>query len=239
MRSLAALWLPWAFASSLLLAGAPVGADERERARREIGPATWYVQALTRGEAGLNVTHFWSKGPWMRAETVLGAHRIVTIVRGDRYYAYDALTRQGLAIRREPATVAADRADRRPFGQEYDIVMRQGGELVREEKLAGRRAAIFRVTDEVGRRELWATLDEPRVPLRVEIFDRRTGARRVTDYLNWLNDVPIADAFFEPDPQIALQEMDYTEYLRRTAEAGWSEPAPVLYSGLLYTKEER
>ena len=107
------------------------------RAEKPSGPPTWYAQALTRGEAGLNVTHFWSKGAMLRAESVVAGHKIVTIVRGDRYYAYDGLTGEGLSIRREPAAVAADRADQRPFAREYEILMQQGAELVREETMLG------------------------------------------------------------------------------------------------------
>ena len=53
---------------------------------------TWYAQALARGAAGLNVTHFWSRGSMLRAETVVAGHKIVTIVNGPWYYAYDGLT---------------------------------------------------------------------------------------------------------------------------------------------------
>ena len=104
---------------ALLLASA-ASAPAQQKQAKPSGPPTWYAQALTRGEAGLNVTHFWSKGPWLRAETVVAAHKIVTIVRGDRYYAYDGLTGSGISIRREPAAVAEDRPDRRPFAREYD-----------------------------------------------------------------------------------------------------------------------
>src|SRR2546427_5335557 len=116
-----------AIVAVLLLASAPSFAAE-DAPRKPSGPPTWYAQALTRGEAGLNVTHFWSKGAMLRAETVVAGHKIVTIVRGDRYYAYDGLSGEGLAIRREPAVVAEDRADRRPFAREYEILKRQGAE---------------------------------------------------------------------------------------------------------------
>jgi hypothetical protein len=171
-------------------------------------------------------------------ETVVGGHKIVTIVRGDRYYAYDGLTGQGLAIRREPATVAADRPDRRPFAREYELLSEQGAELVREETLVGRKAGVYRLTDSRGRRELWVTQDAQRIPLRVEIFDRETGNQQTTDYLNWQSDLPIPDAFFAPDSQAALQEMDYTEYLKRSSEQGTVGPVPVLYTHLLFKKKK-
>jgi outer membrane lipoprotein-sorting protein len=221
----------------LLWFAAPAHADEADGKRPLAAAPTWYAQALTRGEAGLNVTHFWSKGPWLRAETVVAAHKIVTIVRGDRYYAYDGLTGEGLAIRRELATVAVDRAERRPFGREYEILVGQGAEQIREETLMGRRTGVYRVTDNLGRRELWVTLDELRIPLRLEIFDRNSGAQRITDYVNWQSDLDIPDAFFTPDPQAALQQMDYSEYLRRSSAEGAVGPVPVFYTTLLYTKK--
>lgn len=223
---------------SLLLAAAiGAGAEQaKEEAKKPSGPPTWYAQALTRGEAGLNVTHFWSKGSMLRSESVVAGHKIVTIVRGDRYYAYDGLTGEGLSIRREPATVAADRADQRPFAREYEIMVGQGAELVREETMLGRRAGIYRVTDDHGRRELWVTQDALRIPLRVDIFDRKSGTQRTTDYVNWQSDLAIPDTFFAPDSHAALKEMDYTEYLRRSSEEGTVGPVPVLYTGLLFKK---
>ena len=51
------------------------------------------------------MTHFWSRGAAMRAETVVAGHRIVTIVKGEYYYAYDAIAKNGVQIRRTPAAV--------------------------------------------------------------------------------------------------------------------------------------
>jgi outer membrane lipoprotein-sorting protein len=224
-------------ALTLLLAAVAAAAAADTKPAKPSGPPTWYAQALTRGEAGLNVTHFWSKGPWLRAETVVAAHKIVTIVRGDRYYAYDGLTGSGVAIRREPAAIADDRPDRRPFAREYEILTQQGAELVREETLVNRRAGIYRVTDAHGRRELWVTQDELRMPLRVEIFDRDSGEQRTVDYVNWQSDLAIDDSFFTPDTRASLEEMDYTDYLRRSTEQGSVGPVPVFYTNLLYKRE--
>jgi outer membrane lipoprotein-sorting protein len=219
--------------------GAAAEPAKDQAAKRPDGPPTWYAQALTRGAAGMNVTHFWSKGAMMRAESVVAGHRIVTIVRGDRYYAYDGLTGEGLSIRRDPATVALDRTDQRPFAREYEILVGQGAELVSEETMLGRRAGIYRVTDDHGRRELWVTQDAQRIPLRVEIYDRDSGSQRTTDYLNWQSDLSIPDRFFAPDPNAALQEMDYTEYLRRSSAEGTVGPVPVLYTNLLFKRTPR
>lgn len=221
-----------------LLLAAAAQAPAQEKQAKPSGPPTWYAQTLTRGEAGLNVTHFWSKGPMLRAETVVAGHKIVTIVRGDRYYAYDGLTGAGLSIRREPAAVAEDRPDRRPFAREYEILAKQGAELVREETLVNRRAGIYRVTDQHGRRELWVTQDELRMPLRLEIFDRDSGSQRITDYVNWQSDLAIDDSFFTPDSRAQLEEMDYSEYLRRSTEQGTVGPVPVFYTNLLYKRKD-
>ncbi len=229
MRPVALAWLP-ALALAVL-AAAPGAAQER-------AAGTWYAQALTRGEAGLNVVHFWSKDAALRSETVIAGHRIVTIVSGEWYYAYDALTGEGLALRREPAVVARDAAKRRPFGNEYDILTRQGAELIREEELLGRTAGVYRVTDRHGRRELWVTQDEERIPLRLEIFDRDSGQRRTTDYVNWQSDLELPDAFFAPEATARLEQLDYREYLRRSAAEGPVGPVPVLYTSLLFARDE-
>jgi hypothetical protein len=226
------------FALIPLLIAAAAPAPAREKQAKPTGLPTWYAQALTRGEAGLNVTHFWSKGSMLRAETVVAAHKIVTIVRGDRYYAYDGLTGAGISIRREPAVVAEDRPDRRPFAREYEILVKQGAELVREETLVNRRAGIYRVTDVHGRRELWVTQDELRMPLRIEIFDRDSGGQRIIDYVNWQSDLAIDDTFFAPDSRASLEEMDYSEYLRRSTEQGSVGPVPVFYTDLLFKREK-
>jgi hypothetical protein len=197
---------------------------------------TWYAQALARGAAGLNVTHFWSRGPLLRAETVVAGHKVVTIVNGPWYYAYDGLTGLGLAIKRDARAIAKDRPDRRPFGQEYELLVGQGAELIREEDLAGRKAGVFRVTDQLGKRELWTTLDELHLPLRIEIYDRRTAQRRYTDYLNWQSGLSVPRGFFEPPPNITLDRLEFAEYLKRTREVGPVGPVPILYTNLLHVR---
>jgi hypothetical protein len=231
--------------SALLIAAAawlaaPAAAQEAASAAPAppAGGTTWYAQSLARGEAGLNVTHFWSKGPMLRTETVVAGHKVITIVSGDWYYAYDGLTSQGLAIRRDPAAIAKHASAGRPFGNEYETVLRQGAELVREETLLGRRTGVFRVTDELGQRELWATLDDDHLPLRIEIYDRRTSQRRYIDYLNWQSEMPIPDAFFQPEPTAQLTRLTLEEYMARTTQEGPVGPVPVLYLDLLHARVE-
>jgi hypothetical protein len=219
-----------------LLAGAMRAEEERKEGAPGPSP-TWYAQALARGAAGLNVTHFWSKGPMLRAETVVAGHKVITIVKGEWYYAYDGLTLEGLAIRRDPAAIANDSPGQRPFGDEYRILVSQGAELVREETTLGRKTGVYRVTDDYGRRELWVTEDEERMPIRLEIYERRTSQRRYTDYLNWQSGLFIPDAFFEPDPSARLSRLTFEEYARGSAEQGPIGPVPVLYAHLLHVKK--
>lgn len=199
---------------------------------------TWYAQALTRGDAGLNVTHFWSKGAKLRAETVVSGHKVVTIVHGEWYWAYDGLTLDGVAIRRDPRAVALDDAGRRPFGDEYLSLLARGAEMIEEEQLMGRPTGVFRVTDDFGRRQLWVTLDKSRIPLRVEVYDRKKISRTTTDYLNWQSGLFIPDAFFKPDPNAKLDQIDFAEYVARTAAEGPVGPVPVLYTNLLTVRDE-
>jgi hypothetical protein len=234
----AAAWLAAAPAAAQEAADAAPAPSVAAAAATSTPDPTWYAQSLARGEAGLNVTHFWSKGPRLRSETVVAGHKVITIVNGDWYYAYDGLTSRGLAIRRDPAAIARDASLGRPFGNEYRAVLRQGAEIVREETLLGRRTGVFRVTDDLGRRELWATLDDDRLPLRLEIYDRRTSKSRVIDYLNWQSEMAIPDGFFQPEPTAQLEELSLEEYLARTSRQGPVGPVPVLYLDLLHVKRD-
>ncbi len=194
---------------------------------------TWYAQALARGPGGLNVTHFWSKGPNLRAETVIAGHRVVTIVRGETYYAYDRTLGNGVAIQRSGQAMAIAAAGGRPFGNEVVSLLRQGAEKVREEEILGRKCDVYRITDERGKRELWATQDDQLLPLRVEIYHRHSGLSQYVDYLNWQTGLPVPDSFFEVDPGIELQRYQLEEYLQVTASQGPVSPVPVLYADLL------
>jgi hypothetical protein len=210
----------------------------KPEAGQPAGPPTWYAQALARGGAGLNVTHFWSKGPWLRAETVVAGHKVVNIVKGPWYYTYDGLTKRGLAIRRDPKAEALDSPDRRPFGRELEILTRQGAELIREEDALGRKAGMYRVTDLRGRRELLVTQDAQKLPLRLEIYDRQTSERRYTDYINWQSSLAIPDSFFEPDPDVQIERIELDAYLKRTVHQGPVGAVPVLYADLLHARHE-
>ena len=202
------------------------------------GVPTWYAQALARGAGGLNVTHFWSKGPWLRAETVVAGHKVVNIVKGPWYYTYDGLTKRGLAIRRDPKAEALDSPQRRPFGREYEILTSQGAEQIDQQEALGRQVGVYRVTDMRGQREVWVTLDEQKLPLRLEIYDRKAQSRRFTDYVNWQSQLPIPDAFFEPEADVQIERLELETYIKRTVSEGPVGAVPVLYADLLHAKHE-
>jgi hypothetical protein len=197
-------------------------------------PNTWYAQALAYAETGINVTHFWSKDASLRAETVIAGRRIVTIVDGNTYYAYDGLGMAGVAIGRSPEAMRLAREGVRPFGNEVDAVLRQGGESVAVESLGGREVEIFRVTDAAGRRQVWATRGEVRLPLRVEIFQRQRGTTLRTDFLYWQRGLPIPEAFFRPEAGVELARLSYEQYVALQAERRPVGPVPVLYHDLLH-----
>ena len=216
-------------------APAPLPAAAKEQAagaaKQAAGVPTWFAMALAHSEIGINVAYFWSKGATLRAETVIVGRKIVTIVKGDTYYAYDATGREGVAIGRSKAAIAKDAADRRPFGREIDVVLAQGGEKIGEEQVGGRVVERFRVTDDAGRREVWVTQDELRLPVCVEIFARGTGKTISTDFLSWTTALPIDDAFFEPDPGVRFRRLSFDEYAaRQFTPVG---PVPILYMDLL------
>jgi outer membrane lipoprotein-sorting protein len=197
-------------------------------------PDTWYAQALARSSIGLNVTHFWSKGDKLRTETVIAGHRIITIVNGDTYYAYDGIGLTGIALGRAPRAVEQDAERERPFGNELDAVLRQGAEKVGVEQLGGRKVELFRVTDELGRRQVWITADELRLPLRLEVYRRQTGRTLETDFLNWQRGLPISDRFFLPESGITFLRLSFDEYVARQADRQSLGPVPVLYTDLLH-----
>ena len=82
------------------------------------------------------------------------------------------------------------------------------------------------------------TRSEPRIPIRVESFVRKTGKNTAISYLNWRRGIGIADGFFDPPPSVQLAKLGYEEYLEaiRSRPIG---PAPVFYDALLHGKQER
>ena len=215
------------------LVAQPAMAEKDKHIEKPVIPS-WYTQSYTRSDTGLTITYLWSLKSKFRAETVIRGHNLVTIVNGDTYYTYDALTMAGIAIRRAPAALAAESPDRRPFGNEGQLLIDQGGEKIREENIAGRLADVYQITDEHGRRIAWMTQDDRRLPIRIELFSRKSGSTRYKEYVDWITGLPVADAFFEPEPSIQFQHFELDEYIKHTIAKGSAATLPILYQELLH-----
>ncbi len=212
----------------LLLPEAPTHAAEAP------GPDTWTAEAIIHGDEGVNVTQYWSQGRKLRAETLVGGHRVLTIVNGSTYYALDPVAGVGVAIERSPKALAEDKPNTRPFARELNQVIRDGAEQIGTEKLFGQDCDVYRLTDERGRQEVWATRGALRVPLRVETYARRRAKTVRTDYVAWDRGLTIAPSFFEPDPRLSLETVTYDAYRERTAKGEAVGPVPVMYADLLH-----
>ena len=237
---------PFAHGFASVLVGLTVSAlvvlpatAQKEDSSEQTSSSSWYAQTLSRSDSGLNVTQMWSLKTQFRAETVARGHKLVTIVRGDTYYVYDELTLTGIAIRRAPAAVAADSRSPRPFGNEAQIMVEEGGEKIREETVVGQRADVYQITDEDGRRVVWVTQDERRLPIRVEVFGRKTGSTRYKEYIDWAVGIPLTDAFFEPDSDVRLERFELDEYIAKTIDRDPVVAIPILYGELLHGRAPR
>jgi hypothetical protein len=198
------------------LAAGPVHAEDEEGA----APETWFARMLARNQSQLTVSYFWSQGAKLRVDTVLAGQLIVTIVNGDTYYTYSPSGGGGLAVERAPEAIAADATSGRPFGREVELLRDQGAEKVGEEMFRGRMCDVYRVTDSDGKREIWATQDEPRVTRRSGIFRRSSGTTQYLDYDQWLRGLPIAAGFFEPHAGIELKRYSLSGYLLEATRDG-------------------
>ena len=219
----------------LLLWGLPLCAaaqDASESANATALENTWYGMTISQNVTGFVVTHFWSKGPSMRAEVVVAGRRIVTIVTPTLYYPLDLTRGTGLGIARSDLAKAADATRARPFGDEYAAILRGGGEFVAEETLAKQSVNLYRLTNDAGRIQVWATKNM-HLPVRVERWDRKTGNRDHVDYVDWLRGFPIDDSFFEPPEGLDLEVVDYSSYVSRAMSEPMG-PAPPLYAHLLH-----
>ena len=215
----------------VLCAGLVGGAADAQEAKESV---TWYAQALVRSEGALQVTYYWSKGRNLRVETVIGWHRVVNLVNGNTYYAYDVPMQKGVAIQRAEAALADDASGERPFGQELQILLAQGAEKVGSETVMGAACDLYRVTDKAGKREVCVSPDEHQLPRHTESYLRGRDARFFTDYVDWLRDVPIPDSFFEPEAGIQFERYTLEEFLIRSAREGARSPAPLMFNDLLH-----
>jgi len=237
---------PFAHGLARVLAGLALSAfialpaaAQKDKTPKKPVDSSWYAQTFARSDTGVNVTHMWSLKSHFRAETVARGHKLVTIVRGDTYYVYDELTMTGIAIRRAPAAMAADSRNPRPFGNEAPILVEEGGEKIREETIVGQRADVYQITDGDGRRMVWVTQDDRRLPIRVEVFGRKSGSTRYKEYVDWVVGIPLTDAFFEPAVGVQLERFELDEYIAKTIERDPVVAIPILYGELLNGRTPR
>ncbi len=209
-------------------------AAEKDKSTEQSAILSWYTQSYTRSEIGLTITYLWSLKSKFRAETVLRGHNLVTIVNGDTYYSYDALTMAGIAIRRAPAALAAESPERRPFGNEAQILIDQGGEKIREESIAGKRAEAYQISDEIGRRIVWVTQDDRRLPIRIELFSRKSGSTRYKEYVDWVGGLAVTAAFFEPKVGIQFERFELAGYIKNALAKDSAAMLPILFQELLH-----
>ncbi len=196
---------------------------------------TWYAERITAGDTPLRVEHFWSKGRQVRMETVIRSQPLITLVKGELYTVIDPVKRRGIAIRRAPGAVRYDREhpDERPFASDAALIIAEGAEKVGTEETPGGSSTHYRLSDRRGRREVWMTNSEPSLPLRVIRYDRTTAGTVRQDFVDWARELDLPDRFFEPDPDITLEQLDYAEYLRRAGDES-SYLLPVLMRELLH-----
>lgn len=196
-------------------------------------PTTFYSTAYVRGDMGIRVIDYWSRGSSMRARTLIGGHPILTLVEGDRYVVVDLLTAKGVDIRRPAAAVAQDAERSRPFAFELEEIIRDGGEKIEDVAFGPLAAEIWQVRDGRGRRKVWVSAKEPRVPLRVETFSRAASNTTELDYSNWIFDMELPAEFFRPPQGIQLEVLEYEAYEVKSA-AGTVTNVPILYPDLLH-----
>lgn len=207
----------------------PVTADDDEPS----GPESWYTSTVVSGRGGYRVTHYWSLGPALRSQTIVGVSPVTTIVRGDRYWAYDELLGEGIEVKRSPLAIAEDGKRERPFGNDLEGLLRAGGEQVETGLLSGVPAETWRVTSSQGRRTVWVRASDPKVPLRVENFDRESGESATLSYSNWTSGFEVPKKFFDPPEVLQFRKLDYNEYVAESLK-GPVGPAPILHPELIH-----
>jgi outer membrane lipoprotein-sorting protein len=195
---------------------------------------TWTASSVVRSDTAFRITYYWSKGPRLRAETMIGIRPIVTIVAGDRYWVYDELGRTGLEIERAPAAVREDAERTRPFANDLEELIARGGERVETNAIDGVPVEVWRLTNTAGRRTIWVTASEPKLPVRIENFDRESGQIATLEYSGWRSGVELPDRAFAPPADLELQRYDYETFLRTAIENDALGRAPVLYPSLLH-----
>jgi outer membrane lipoprotein-sorting protein len=202
--------------------------------RPDIG---YYATTISHAENESLITQYWSKGALMRSEIIVAGHPIITLVNGDFYYTYDALTKVGYSVGRSAYTIRQDEKRKRPFANDLEEMRAGGGEKVRTEKLHGVPVDVYRLTDDEGRKTLWITTDGLELPIHLEKYSRATKRTGQLDWINWLPGLVISDAFFVPPADVEFTHFaDYETYIDRLRQ-GPIPPAPPLFHRLLHTRE--
>jgi len=225
--------LPGAGAPGSAHAQSSSGGNGENGDREGADLAVWHVQAVKQGRTGTAITYYWSKGRSLRALTVVGGHPVVTLVHGEWYHVFDQISGKGISVERSDRAVAEDREGGRPFARELEILLAEGAERVGTEQYGGGPVEVYRLTTGQGRREVWAAGKDRKLPVFVEVFNRRAMATETIRYINWSRGLEIPDRFFEPDPRMELRKLTYAEYLEAAGE-GPVGPVPVLYGSLLH-----
>ena len=193
----------------------------------------FWATSRARTDYEVVVVQYWSVGPLLRAEAVTRGQNIVTLVNGDYYYAYDALTNSGYRIRRTAGAIAADSGRKRPFGMHLQEILDQGGEKIKEDTFGGIPVDVYRLTNDEERRTLWVQQESDSIPVRIETYDRRRGRTARLDWINWLSGLKVPPSFFVPPVEVKFEEFDsYQDFLVRLA-AGSVPPAPPFFQELI------
>jgi outer membrane lipoprotein-sorting protein len=210
---------------------------DADNAARSVPAERWYAATIANDESGgFLMVHFWSKGALFRSEAVIAGRPIVTVVDHETYYIFERLSSQGVAIERSKLTKQQDATRGRPFANELDVLIRAGGELVKTTDTPSGPVDVFRATNDAGRRTVWVSTVAPRVPLRVETYDRASATTGRVEYANWIYGPEMPDEFFAPDPRVEFEKVSYAEYKKRLGRETIG-PAPVLYRDLLHGHE--
>ena len=173
----------------------------------------------TRDAYEIFIIQYWALGSRLRAEAVVRGQNVVTVVSGEFYYAWNALTNLGYRIRRPPEAIAADAKRSRPFALQLEQILAEGGEKIRDETIEGIEVEVYRVTDEKGRRTLQVQKGPGQIPVRLEAYDRTTGGEWRLDWINWIAGVMIPEPFFEPPSEVKFEQFEsYDGYRLRQAE---------------------
>ncbi len=240
MRELASTW-PLRLAAIGLLLFACASFDAAAATPGEPPPAAprvdaqgIYAMTTTRGETGMHIVEYWSKGATLRAHTTIAGRPFVTLVSGDVYTLLDPIARRGVSIPRSPRAMAQQKGRRRLFGNEFESMLEQGAERIRSEESPMGTLDVYRLTDEDGRRTVWVTSDQYKLPIKYETFDRRTGDEARVEYRGWAP-VALTDAFFGvPTEGWEIERVpSYDAWMKAPSSEGFRK-APIFFPLLLH-----